>query len=61
MEKAIDFLKRELGDLERLMKAIESAMERKQGTPESAPAPEPVQREKAGVSAHETPVSLWVD
>jgi hypothetical protein len=59
MERAIDFLRRELSDLERLMKAIENAMERKQAAAPPAAA-EPDDRETS-VFGHNPTVSLWVD
>jgi len=59
MEKAIDFLRRELSDLERLMKAIENAMERKQT---AAPvAGEPGKKEEARVFGQDPAISLWID
>lgn len=59
MDKAINFLRRELSDLERLMKAIENAMERKQSAPEPAPAASA--KRDSSVFGHDPAISLWVD
>jgi hypothetical protein len=59
MEKAMDFLRRELSDLERLMKALESAMERKRGDlPRLAQSG---QRGETSVFSHDPALSVWVD
>ena len=59
MDKAMDFLRRELSDLERLMKALENAIERKQREPQ--PARQPGPREETSVFGHAPAVSLWLD
>ncbi len=59
MDKAIKFLRRELSDLERLMKAIENAMERKQSAPSTASVMS--DKRETSVFGHEPAISLWVD
>jgi hypothetical protein len=59
MDKAMDFLRRELSDLDRLMKALENAMERKQS--DGLPARHSGQREETSVFGHAPAHSLWVD
>jgi len=59
MDKAINFFRRELSDLERLMQAIESALERKQtGAEQQDSAAIPAKREP-GVFGHEPPINFW--
>ncbi len=59
MDKAIDFLRRELGDLERLMRALENALERKHFAPQ--PTEQPGQRDPVSVFGHAPALSLWVE
>lgn len=59
MDKAINFLRRELTDLERLMQAIENAMERKIAA--TTPRSEVDNRSKTSVLGNAPAISVWTD